>query len=279
MKIQNLFLYYFRARLKLLALFSKKQAGSKAFQIFCTPHFNTGYDIKQLQNASHLSFNFRGLTITGHQWNKGAGKKLLLVHGFRSASANFEHFAEKLSAKGYEVLAFDAPAHGLSEGKTINALVYKSFIDAINEHYGPFNAYLAHSFGGLAVSLHLEEIANNTTVKTVLIAPAANTQQLCEDFFKKMRLNDPAVQQHFYNRIRHLSNKDIGWFSINRAANGIKGAVLWVHDTGDKVTPVGDAFQLQQKKPPNFHFLFTNHLGHRRIYRDEKVVSAIIDFL
>lgn len=279
MKIQNLFLHYFRARLKLLALFSKKYAGRKAFQIFCTPHFSTVYDVKQMHHAANLSFDFHKLKITGHQWNKGGNKKLLIVHGFRSASANFKHFAEKLSARGYEVLAFDAPAHGLSEGKTINALVYKNFVHAINEHFGPFDAYLAHSFGGLAVSLHLEEIPDNAPIKTVLIAPAANTRQLCEDFFKEMRLKDPAVQQHFYNCISHISNKDVEWFSINRAAMGIKGAVLWLHDSGDKVTPVDDALQLQQKHLPNFRFLFTSNLGHRRIYRDENVVSAIIDFL
>ena len=232
-----------------------------------------------MQNSTRLSLNFEGLDITGHQWNKGGNKKLLIAHGFRSASANFKHFAEKLSAKGYEVLAFDAPAHGLSGGKTISALVYKSFVHAINEHFGPFDAYLAHSFGGLAVSLHLEEIPDNARIKVVLIAPAANTQQLCEDFFREMRIKDPLVQQHFYDKIRHLSNKDVEWFSLNRAAGGIKGEVLWVHDTGDKVTPVDDALQLQQKHLPNFHFLFTSNLGHRRIYRDENVVSAIIDFL
>jgi pimeloyl-ACP methyl ester carboxylesterase len=279
MKIQDLFIRYFRARLKLLALFSKKQAGHKAFQIFCTPHFSTVYDVKQMRHATNLSFDFNNLTITGHQWNKGGSKKLLMVHGFRSASANFKHFTEKLSAKGYEVLAFDAPAHGLSKGKTLNALVYKNFVHAVNEHFGPFDAYLAHSFGGLAVSLHLEEIPDNTRIKTVLIAPAANTQQLCEDFLREMRIKDPLVQQHFYDKIRHLSNKNIEWFSINRAANRIKGEVLWVHDTGDKVTPVDDALQLQQKHLPNFHFLFTSSLGHRRIYRDENVVSAIINFL
>jgi len=279
MKIQDLFLRYFRTRLKLLALFSKQQAGIKAFQIFCTPYFTTSYDVKQMHNATRLSLKFEGPSITGHQWNEGGAQKLLIAHGFRSASANFKHFAEKLSAKGYEVLAFDAPAHGLSEGKTINALVYRNFIHAINEQYGPFDAYLAHSFGGLAVSLHLEELPENTHIKTVLIAPAANTQQLCEDFFRQMRIKDQAVQQHFYDKIRHLSNKDIEWFSINRAAACIKGPVLWVHDTGDKVTPIDDALQLQQKQLPNFHFLFTDNLGHRRIYRDENVVSAVVDFL
>lgn len=278
MNIQNLIIQYFRFKILILSLFSKKLAGNKAFNIFCTPFFRMAYKDNLLQNTERISLSFQGLTTTGYRWNKGAGKKLLIAHGFRSASVNFKHLAEILATKNYEVIAFDAPAHGLSQGKTINALQYKNFISSVNENFGPFDVYLAHSFGGLAVCLHLEEI-DNSSIKNVLIAPAANTIQLCNDFFKALKINDPTLKKNFFNNINALSKKSPEWFSINRAAQNIKSATLWIHDYDDKVTPIDDALELQQKHLPNFHFIFTSNLGHRRIYHDEKVAASIVAFL
>lgn len=279
MKVQQLAIKYFSARLRLLAFYSKKKAGNEAFRIFCTPFFRMAYDDRQMKHADRVSFRFHKLNAWGHQWNKGGNKKLLIAHGFRSASVNFQHFATRLAAKGYEVTAFDAPAHGQSEGNMLNAVEYKDFIQAINEQFGPFNAYLGHSFGGLAISLNLAEIEENSDLKIAFIAPAANARQLTESFFKEMKVNDAEIKAHFYANIERLSGHTIDWFSINRCAPFISSSVLWIHDKNDKVTPVEDALLAKKQGLPNFRFLFTENLGHRRIYRDEKVVETVINFL
>jgi pimeloyl-ACP methyl ester carboxylesterase len=279
MSVQNIIVTYFRARLQLLAALSKKRAGNEAFRIFCTPYFRMAYQETLVANAERLLYRFGSTNTIGYRWNKGAGKKLLIVHGFRSASANFLHFVPPLIQKGYEVVAFDAPAHGLSAGKTLNAIEYKDFIAAINKHFGAFDAFLSHSFGGLAVSMNLAELPDSQNIKTVLIAPAANSRQLITSFFKEMRIKDKAVQEHFYANINRLSGKDIGWFAIARCVNDIKGPVLWIHDEHDKITPIDDALQIRKTQPHNFQFLFTTNLGHRRIYRDRDVVTAVINFL
>lgn len=279
MSVQNFIVKYFRARLQFLTALSKKRAGNEAFRIFCTPYFRMAYKENLVENAEQLSYRFGSTNIVGYRWNKGGEKKLLIVHGFRSASVNFLHFVPALVKKGYEVVAFDAPAHGLSGGKSLNAVEYKDFIAALHRHFGAFNAFLCHSFGGLAVSMNLAELTDNQSIKTVLIAPAANSKQLIESFFKEMRIKDKAVQEHFYANIHRLSGKDIGWFSIARCVNAIRGPVLWIHDEHDKITPIDDALQIRETGPSNFHFLFTANLGHRRIYRDQEVVAAVINFL
>jgi alpha-beta hydrolase superfamily lysophospholipase len=63
-----------------------------------------------------------------------------------------------LVKKGYEVIAFDAPAHGDSSGKTANAFQYRDAIKAVYEKFGPMHSFIAHSFGGLALSLFMEEL-------------------------------------------------------------------------------------------------------------------------
>lgn len=278
MKIQKIIIGYLRARIRLLSTISKKLAAEDAVKIFCTPYSRVKYNIAAITNAEQLTYNFNGLTTYGYRRNKGGTKKILIAHGFRSSSANFEHFSERLSIKGYEVVAFDAPAHGRSEGKILTAIDYKNFIAAIHKHFGPFEGFLTHSFGGLSVSLNLVEMPNEN-MRTVLIAPAANSKTLVELFFKEMYIKDKVVQAYFFETIKNLGGHPIEWFSINRCAEHIKGEVLWAQDLYDKVTPVDDAILQQEKNQGNFHFIFTKNLGHRRIYRDEKVMDAVVDFL
>lgn len=278
MKVQKFIINYFRIKIKLLSLLSQKSASLNAFKIFCTPFFRTLYRPEQILNAEALHYHFEDQSIHGYRWNKGANKKALIVHGYRSALCNLEHFAHKLSTKKYEIYAFDAPAHGLSSGSMLTALQYKNFVGSIINHFGPFDAFITHSFGGLAVCMNLTEI-DNQNIKTVLIAPAANSKTLVEQFFEEMRISNTQIKTGFYNHITELSGREIDWFSIHRCAPYIKGPVLWIHDLEDPITPVDDAKKLQSIGQDNFKYIFTNNLGHRRIYRDEKVVNAIIDFL
>ena len=46
----------------------------------------------------------------------------------------------------------------------------------------------------------------------------------------------------------------------------------------DKVTPLTDVLKVKAENYPNIEFVITKGLGHRRIYRDNKVSKAIIDF-
>lgn len=279
MKVQKFLISYFRVKIRLLSLFSKQKAGNAAFEIFCTPYSRFFYKAIEVSNVQTLNYHFEGLAISGYRWGEKSSKKALIVHGFRSDARKFQHFALQLVAKGYEVYAFDAPAHGTSTGETLNAITYKNFVSHIDKDFGPFDAYITHSFGGLATSLHLAEVPSNHYIKTVLIAPAANSQILIEQFFDEMKIFDKKVQEYFYDNIKRLSGKNISWFSLARCAPHMHGPVLWIHDLSDRITPVSDAQLLQQKGYPNFRFIFTNNLGHRRIYHDENVIAEVMNFL
>ena len=59
----------------------------------------------------------------------------------------------------------------------------------------------------------------------------------------------------------------------------IRAKVLWVHDEDDDTTPLSDVLKVKAENYPNIEFSITKGLGHRRIYRDNKVTKTIIDFL
>jgi pimeloyl-ACP methyl ester carboxylesterase len=224
-----------------------------------------------------LHFKFEKHIIHGFRWNAIAAKKILILHGFESSVVNFERYVKPLILKGYCVLAFDAPAHGLSSGSRINALIYKKFINQINVLYGTVTNFISHSLGGLALSLSLEERPHDKSFKVVFIAPATETTTAVESFFKFLKL-DEGIRKSFNRHIEKIASRPPEWYSVSRAAKNIKASVLWLQDKDDVMTPLSDVVPIMEKNYPNFEFVITEGLGHRRIYRDNKVKKRIIDF-
>jgi hypothetical protein len=45
------------------------------------------------------------------------------------------------------------------------------------------------------------------------------------------------------------------------------------------MTPLSDVKRIMDKNYPNFHFVISEGLGHRKIYRNEGSIKRIIEFL
>jgi pimeloyl-ACP methyl ester carboxylesterase len=276
---QRVALGYIRTKFKLLSSISKKKAAQHAFELFCTPVGKYRKPLPPIfEQAEKLRFSLDGTQVYGWRWNFPAKPKVMILHGFESSVAKFDRYIRPLIKKGYEVLAFDAPAHGRSGGKRITAPLYKKMIVEINNRYGPVDSFLAHSLGGLAVCLALEELPHTTETRLVLVAPAAETVTAIDSFFKFLQL-DPGLREEFDAVILRKGGKKPAWYSINRAIDHIKAKVLWIQDEDDDTTPLSDILMVRNKNRPNLRFVITKGLGHRRIYRDNQVMKAITEFL
>lgn len=281
---QRLAIRYIRTRFRLLAAISKKKAAEKAFALFCTPQSRNKKKLPKIfEEAEKLQFEIEGNTVRGWRFNPArtghpAERRVLIVHGYESSVINFDRYIRPLMKKGYEVLAFDAPAHGRSGGKKITAPLYKSTIQTINKLYGPVQSYMAHSFGGLAVCLALEETDHTADHRLALIAPATETTTAIDSFFRFLQI-DPAVRTEFEKIIVKRGGVSSEWYSIKRAMKHIRAKVHWFHDEEDDTTPLSDVLKVKAENHPHIEFVITKGLGHRRIYRDNKVTKSIIEFL
>jgi pimeloyl-ACP methyl ester carboxylesterase len=275
---QQLALHYIRTKFRLLSAISKRKAAEKAFNLFCTPQYRNRKKLPRIfEQAEVIKFKFLDYTIQGYRWNESSDHKILILHGFESSVINFDRYVKPLIRKGYCVLAFDAPAHGRSSGKEINVLIYRDFINEINKRYGPVRNFLAHSLGGLALSLAVETWEHDENYKIVYIAPAVETKTAINTFFKFLHMND-GVKREFEKVIEERGGYPPNWYSIARAAANIRATVLFFQDRDDDMTPLSDVQPLINANRSNFKFILTEGLGHRRIYRDNKVSRAIIDF-
>jgi pimeloyl-ACP methyl ester carboxylesterase len=276
---QKLAIGYYRTKFKILAAVSKRRTAELAFELFSTPQLRyKKFFPKIFDKAEKLELKIQGETAKGYRWNKGAGRRVLIAHGFNSTVAKFDRYITPLIKKGYEVLAFDAPAHGRSSGKQINAVLYKDMILEIIRQYGPIESFMAHSFGGLAITLALEETRHSEDYRVVLIAPATESRTAIDFFVSFMKLDDD-VRKEFENYIYKMRGKPADWYSVSRAVEHVQATILWVHDEDDDLTPWQDARKVQEKNHPHIRFVVTRGLGHRRIYRDNKVSKEIIAFL
>jgi pimeloyl-ACP methyl ester carboxylesterase len=277
---QKLAISYIRAKFKLLAHVSKRKTAEQAFELFCTPLPKSHNKNRTVfERAEPVYFILNGLKVNGYQWNKDKPHKVLILHGFSSSANNFHNYIIAMLQKDYQVLAFDAPAHGKSEGRTVNAMQYCQMIEKVIELYGPINGFLAHSFGGIALSLAMEKTPHDENTRIVFIAPATETTTAIDSAFKLLQINDEEIRTTFDRIIFEKGGYPANWYSIKRAMKNIKATILWIHDENDDITPLADALKVKEAGFENIEFVITKGLGHRDIYRDQAVQKRVAAFL
>ena len=94
-------------------------------------------------------------TVACYEW-LGDGPTILLAHGWGGCAAQFAGWIKPLTQAGYRVLAYDAPAHGDSEGALASAPANAGTLKALTEwHGGPIQGIIGHSLGAIATTLAL----------------------------------------------------------------------------------------------------------------------------
>lgn len=277
---QRLLTHYYKTKFRTLALVSPRKAAEAALDLFCTP-FDHKIPKKapvSFHKAKKLSFGSGETTIRGFCFAPASpnGKKILVAHGFRSYTYRFESYITALQKQGFEVYAFDAPAHGLSTGKRINAYIYKNALHEAERLYGPFYGMMGHSLGGLSASLAFEEMDHSIPRKLVLVAPA-ETESAIDNFFRILQI-DEKIRSIFTDLIQELTGHPASYFSTARAVQRVHSPVLWVHDKHDLVCPFKDVAPLLSLGLPHVTYRITEHLGHSRVYKDEGVRKEIVAF-
>lgn len=233
----------------------------------------------RLALAEALSLSVDGRRLFALRW--GAGPRVALMHGWGGHLGQLLALVDPLVAAGHEVVAFDAPGHGLS-GPSRLGYRQSSFVDfagglgALSRQPEPLHGLLAHSGGAVAAGLALAEGVR--VERLVLIAPMAHPGRLAGRFAQALGLAD-RTQALWRERARRRIGLD--WDQLDLPALAGRQRLpptLVIHDRLDREVAWSEGQDIASRWP-GAALHTTAGLGHRRILSDAEVIRQVVAFV
>jgi pimeloyl-ACP methyl ester carboxylesterase len=215
-----------------------------------------------------------GKAVVVYHFGDGPGK-VLLVHGWSGRGTQLARFADALLKAGYMTVSFDAPAHGKSTGKTSIMPEFIASIHEIDRNFGPFEAAIGHSLGGMSLLNAVSE--GFQTGALVTIGSGDIIRDIMDDFVAKLKLR-PGISDRMRKHFEQKSPRTMDSYSSYIAAQNVKIPVLVVHDERDAEVPVSCAHHIARHLEYG-RLMLTEGLGHRKILGNLEVVLATMEFI
>lgn len=264
------------SQINAISIWSKRTAARKAFLVFCTPRGGkVKEDQKDFLNSAkdqQLVIN-ESVTVQTYKW-QGSGPTVLLIHGWESNAHRWFKLIEELQKENYNIVAFDAPAHGNSTGKILNVPLYTECVQSVSTHYQP-TIHIGHSIGGLTTVFHYYKHQPSHIKKLVILGTASEFSLIMKDYQRLLGMKN-SVMKALDQLIKERFGFAINEFSGFAFARAIKVPGLIIHDKLDHITPV-EASRGIHKNWENSTYIETSGLGHS-LYQDE-VRNHIIKYI
>ncbi|HEX5513379.1 MAG TPA: alpha/beta hydrolase [Gammaproteobacteria bacterium] len=227
-----------------------------------------------LAKARRLEVLSAGRRLAAWIWGE-QGPAVLLVHGWDSRASHLGLFVESLLADGYRVAAFDAPAHGDSEGSHSNVVDIGRAVLEVAEQLGPLDTVVGHSVGSPAC---LYAFAQGLRVgASVHLAGPSSLKRVLGRFAAMCRLPDDQL-----TLLQQLMAEQIGApldaMELENLAAGLRHPALLLHDPDDREVPFSES-QILHAAWPQSVLQPMPGTGHRRIVRDNAAIEASVRFL
>lgn len=206
---------------------------------------------------------------------------VILVHGWMGRAALMAGFIGPLTAEGFDVVCFDLPAHGRSDGRQTNGLICAAALQAVASEVGPVEAAVGHSFGGFVIGLAAEGRAPMTAAldieRIALIAAPNAFTDLTARFGLEIGLG-PHAQAAFERILTKIGGRGLSEFDGNRMLGGIDRPILVIHSRDDDEVPFaqGAAYRALGE---HVTFLPADRLGHRQILYAPSTIRSVRDFV
>ena len=217
----------------------------------------------------------RGRSLATWRWGPADAPAVLLAHGWGGYAAQMRGFVRPLLAAGCRVIAYDQPAHGLSEGRLTGLPDFADALAAVAAHYGGVRHVIAHSLGAVATGFALSRGVRLESA--VLVSPPSDLVGYSRRFARWYWMPEPlrramqaAIEERFGVRWADLE--------ISRLAPGLKAAALVIHDRGDTFVPWTQGAALARAWP-GARLLSTVGLGHGRVLESDITLRAAADFI
>lgn len=228
------------------------------------------------QQAVRHRLPFAGGELSVMSWGKGP--VVLMVHGWGSHATHMGRMVGPLVSAGFKVVAFDAPAHGESSGRTTDLVQFASAIAAVAAHTGPLHAVLAHSFGA-SMALYAQRDWGVQMPRMVLVSSFDHCNWFTQAFGDHVGLT-PAVLARVRQRLVRLYGGRLDWarMSVVDLLRASDAHTLVVHDEDDEEIPFEHGLALANARP-GVTFKRTRGYGHHLVLRSASVIDGVVRFI
>jgi pimeloyl-ACP methyl ester carboxylesterase len=220
-------------------------------------------------------FDVKGKRVPLYRF--GQGKPVLLVHGWESSVARLQDVIGALMEGGYQVVTFDMPAHGQSTARDTDLIEVSAVIKHLARQHGPFEAGIAHSFGGTCLANAIREQVE--VKRLVLFAVPVSAMMMIEVFTEFLQLRGVARDRFRARVANRLEPLDVvADLDARRtiSSTGLPGLII--HDVDDVIVPFANAVELKQAHD-SMRLIATSGLGHTGVIRDKAAIRACVEFV
>ncbi|HEX6295940.1 MAG TPA: alpha/beta fold hydrolase [Burkholderiales bacterium] len=265
------------------ALLAPDLAGAWAERLFLTPPRPKDAVLASLDliDAKSGLLEHKGRAIATWTWGARSREApaVLLAHGWGGNAAQMRGFVFPLLSAGYRVVAFDQPAHGVSEGKLSGLPDFAEVLAEVawqaGEGQGGVEGVVAHSLGGAATAL---AIARGLKVQRVVLIGTSLDVGAHARRFARWHGMPERVRVAMQGAIEERFGVRWSQLDVATLAPRLAAPALVIHDCEDRAVPWTEAARFAGLWP-QARLLLTRGLGHRRILEDESVTRAAADFI
>jgi pimeloyl-ACP methyl ester carboxylesterase len=260
------------------ALLFPELAAGLAERLFLTPPRprDAAAAALDLIDARSSILRHKGRHIAMWRWGASDAPAVLLAHGWGGNAAQMRGFVFPLLEAGFRVVAYDQPAHGVSEGRLTGLPDFADVLAEVAWHHGGLHAVIGHSLGAMAAAL-AEAQGRTQPRKVVLISPPSDLMGYSRRFARWHWMPEP-VRDAMQAAIEERYGLPWSELELARLAPRLAAQALVIHDRGDRMVPWKQGEQLARHWQ-GARLLSTEGLGHRRILVDDAVARAAVDFV
>ena len=217
---------------------------------------------------------------------------VLCAHGWEGRGTNFYKFIPKLMQRGFRVLALDHPMHGNTPGTESGCHVFGFTLNCVLNYIQEPTIFLVNSLSNEAVSMnyYISDEKTRNQIKGFVGISVLDKITDCIINFGKMSGLDDYTCNLFLEKNSEKLRIDFSFFVLSETIKNFNYPCLIIHDENDREVPIDSAINSSKYVPEKFQtykigdkefpcFHKTSGLGHRRIIRDDNVVSLVVDFV
>lgn len=229
-----------------------------------------------LVDARSSFLEHKGRQIAMWRWGSREAPAVVLAHGWGGYAAQMRAFVFPLVQAGYRVIAYDQPAHGVSEGRLTGLPDFADVLAEVAGIHGSVAAVVAHSLGGAAAALALAN-GKASFKKVVLVSPPSDLVGYSRRFARWYWMPE-AVRKGMQAAIEERYGVRWENLEVPRVAPRLSAQALVIHDRDDRLMPWTHGAAVARHWP-GAKLMSTEGLGHRRILSDERVTHAAAEFI